>query len=48
MTSRVVVLGAGISGLSSCHFLKKYQAKSNKDIDTKIMEKSNRAGGSVF
>lgn len=45
MTARVAILGAGISGLSAGHFLKKYSAKSNKKVDAKIIEKSNRAGG---
>ena len=41
---KVIILGAGISGLSCGYYLKKFHPK----LDFEILEKSNRLGGMVF
>lgn len=39
----IVIVGAGISGLSAAHYLKKFDA----ELDVVLLEKSERAGGVV-
>ncbi len=44
---RVVVIGAGVSGLSAAHRLFELSAKSGLDIETIVLERSGRLGGVV-
>ncbi len=39
----VIILGAGLSGLSAAHFL----GRENKELDVLILEKEDRAGGAI-
>ena len=39
----VIIIGAGLSGLSAAHFLK----KSEPDLQVVLLEKKERAGGAV-
>ncbi len=39
----IIIIGSGLSGLSTCHFLKKLQP----DLDIVLLEKNNRSGGAV-
>lgn len=43
MARRAVVLGAGVSGLLSAYYIKKY----NPGLDVKVLERDTRAGGLV-
>lgn len=45
---RVVVIGGGISGLSTAYFLKEEAANNDIDLDYKIIEKSDRLGGNII
>ncbi len=45
---RVVVIGGGISGLSTAYFLKEVAAKKGIDLDYTLIEKSNRLGGNII
>ena len=44
---RVVVIGGGISGLSTAHRLLELSAKNGIDIETTVLEKSGRLGGVI-
>lgn len=46
-TYRVVVIGGGISGLSSAHRIYELSAKSGCNIDVIVLERSGRLGGVV-
>jgi oxygen-dependent protoporphyrinogen oxidase len=45
--TRVVIVGAGVSGLSCAFFLEKAFAKNNKAIEIIILEAGDRAGGKI-
>jgi oxygen-dependent protoporphyrinogen oxidase len=45
---RVVVVGGGISGLSAAYFLQEKVRESGKPIETVLLEKACRLGGSIF
>ena len=44
---KIVVIGGGISGLSTLYFLKKKLKASNKDAELILLEKSDRFGGQI-
>lgn len=44
---QVVVIGGGISGLSTAHRLLELSAKNGLDIETTVLEKSDRLGGVI-
>ena len=46
-THRIVVIGGGISGLSSAHRIYELSAKSGCNIDVIVLERSSRLGGVV-
>lgn len=46
-THRIVVIGGGISGLSSAHRIYELSAKSGCNIDVIVLERSGRLGGVV-
>lgn len=46
MGRKIIILGAGISGLSLLHYLKK-QYKDSNDVDIKLIENNPFAGGTV-
>ncbi|GGI40591.1 protoporphyrinogen oxidase [Mammaliicoccus stepanovicii] len=43
MTKRVAIIGAGITGLSAAHYLR----KENPDLQIDVYEKEDRAGGKI-
>jgi protoporphyrinogen oxidase len=50
MKSRVVILGGGITGLSTCHWIEKFSQELSLSTKTNqpevlVLEKSNRFGG---
>lgn len=45
--ARVVIIGGGISGLSTAHRLLELSAKSGLDIETTVLESSDRLGGVI-
>lgn len=42
-TTDILIIGAGLSGLSTAHFLK----KQNPQLDIQLLERSSRAGGAI-
>ena len=44
--SNIIIIGGGISGLSTLHFLKKKYA-GRSEIDIKLLEKNDYAGGTI-
>jgi oxygen-dependent protoporphyrinogen oxidase len=45
---RVVIIGGGISGLSTAYFLKEEAKKTGADISIKLIEKNDRLGGNIM
>ncbi|MGB3728853.1 MAG: protoporphyrinogen oxidase [Thermodesulfobacteriota bacterium] len=47
MAKRIVVIGGGITGLSTAHRLTELQSEKNLDIEVILIEKSDKLGGAV-
>ena len=45
MARHIIILGAGISGLATAWFLKKYADQKQSQLKITLIEKSQRAGG---
>ena len=45
---RVVIIGGGISGLSTAWYLAKYAQQNNLDLEYTVLEKSSRWGGKIL
>ena len=46
--SEVVIIGGGISGLSTCYFVKKLSGSTDQKIHLTLLEADNRLGGKVL
>ena len=44
-TRRVVILGGGISGLATAHFVRKMAREQGRPVEVSLLEKESRAGG---
>jgi oxygen-dependent protoporphyrinogen oxidase len=44
---KIVVVGGGISGLSTCYFLSKFARQKNQAIDITLVEAKKRLGGKI-
>src|SRR5206468_1556758 len=44
---RVVIVGAGISGLALAHALRRRSAERGQPVEVLVLEKSDRAGGNI-
>ena len=47
MAKKIIIIGAGISGLSTAYFLKENAAEKGIDIDLTVIEKSRYLGGNI-
>lgn len=47
-TNHIVIIGGGISGLATAHYLQKYAAENNQNITYTLVEKSPRFGGKII
>lgn len=46
--TRIVVIGAGISGLSTAYAIEQLARQSELDVDVKVLEKEDRSGGKIW
>ncbi|SHJ98501.1 protoporphyrinogen oxidase [Malonomonas rubra DSM 5091] len=46
--SRVVIIGAGISGLATAYAVEQLAAQAGLDVDTLVVEKQERTGGKIW
>lgn len=46
--TRIVVIGAGISGLATAYAIERLAAEAELDIDVKVLEKEKRIGGKIW
>lgn len=46
--TRIVVIGAGISGLSTAYAIEQLASQSEVDVDVRVLEKERRSGGKIW
>lgn len=46
--TRIIVIGAGISGLSTAYAIEQLARQSELDVDVKVLEKEDRSGGKIW
>ena len=46
--TRIVIVGAGISGLSTAHAIERRAAEAGLEIETEVLERDERTGGKIW
>jgi len=46
--TRIIIIGAGISGLSTAHAIERLAAQAGVEVETEVLERDQRTGGKIW